>query len=424
VTQGWVKPPLPLCPTGPKLAGMSATVFLLVPVSVRGEARPLGRSPLGWLRNRARRALDLAHWRVGGTPALHFSTWQDADRCNRGDAAIRLASLDLLRQAFGPDTPLEAVGWDELAGLDPDAVSARARLFVLGGGGYVAIGPGGRLAPRLVRDLAWLRRLRCPVASFAPGVNRALGECDGEALDAAGRATLAELLGLLALSSARDAHSCRVLDLAAPGRPRLLADPALFLAAPARPAAPPATPNDGCLTVGLNLAFHDADVSRLLPARLRLVAAVARDLARQRPCRFVYFVHDQPERLIPRLLRQEGVAVRVVDAPPAQMLAEYQRLDLHVCQMLHSSILAFAAGVPAIALAYDVKNAGLFEMLGLAEFCLSGAAPPLAAAIADALARGPALRRQIATRTAALRAETDAYLAEMAALARPPEHGS
>jgi polysaccharide pyruvyl transferase WcaK-like protein len=99
------------------------------------------------------------------------------------------------------------------------------------------------------------------------------------------------------------------------------------------------------------------------------------------------------------------------------MLAEYATLDLHVCQMLHSSILCLAAGVPAIALAYDVKNAGLFEMMGLPELCLDADTADLGAAIADVLRRGPALRRQIAERTAALRAETDAYLAALAALA-------
>jgi len=399
---------------------MTAPVFLLVPVSAAGERRPLRRGRVGWLRNRARRALDLLQWRLMrllGTapPALHFSTWQDVDRSNRGDAAIRVASEALLRDAFGPATPIEAIGWDELAGLDPDAISARARLFVLGGGGYFAVRAGGRLAPRLARDLAWLRRLRCPVASFAPGVNRALGERDEQALDAAGRAVLGDLVGRLALSSVRDANSRRLLDLVAPGRTTLLADPALFLAAAFPPPAAPR--DDGVLTVGLNLAFHDADVSRALPARLRLLAAAARALARQRACRFVYFVHDQPERLIPRLLRQEGIEARVVDAPASAMLAEYATLDLHVCQMLHSSILCLAAGVPAIALAYDVKNAGLFEMMGLPELCLDADTADLGAAIADVLRRGPALRRQIAERTAALRAETDAYLAALAALA-------
>jgi polysaccharide pyruvyl transferase WcaK-like protein len=399
---------------------MTAPVFLLVPVSAAGERRPLRRGLVGWLRNRARRALDLLQWRLMrrlGTapPALHFSTWQDADRCNRGDAAIRVASEALLRRAFGPAAPIEAIGWDELAGRDPDEISARARLFVLGGGGYFSVRAGGRLAPRLARDLGWLRRLRCPIASFAPGVNRALGERDEQALDAAGRAVLGELVGRLALSSARDANSRRLLDLVAPGRTTLLADPALFLAAAVPPPAAPRA--DGVLTVGLNLAFHDADVSRALPARLRLLAAAARALARRRPCRFVYFVHDQPERLIPRLLRQEGIEARVVDAPAAAMLAEYATLDLHVCQMLHSSILCLAAGVPAIALAYDVKNAGLFEMMGLPELCLDADTADLGAAIADVLRRGPALRRQIAERTAALRAETDAYLAALVALA-------
>ena len=387
-------------------------VYLLVPVSEREEFRPLPRGLVGWSRNRARRALDLWRWRTGGAPAPHFSTWQDAERTNRGDSAIRVASIALLRRAFGAPARIEVVGWDELAGLDPARVGAEAAVFVLGGGGYFGIHAGGRLAPRVGRDLAWLRRLRCPVVAFAPGVNRALEDVDRRDLDAAARATLGELAGRLGPIAVRDANTRRVLDSVAPGRARVLADPALFLA----PAGPPAPRDDTVLTVGLNLAFHGEDASRALPARLRLVAAAARDLARRRPCRFVYFVHEQPERIVPALLRREGIVARVVDAAPAAMLADYAALDLHICQMLHSAILAFNAGVPTIAVAYDVKNAGLFDLMGLPEFCLSGDAPKLDAAIATALAGGPALRHRIAARKAVLRAETDAFLAAVVAL--------
>jgi polysaccharide pyruvyl transferase WcaK-like protein len=394
---------------------MTALVYLLVPVSAAREFRPLRRTPAAWLRNRARRALDLLRWRAGGAPNLHFSTWQDAENTNRGDSAIRLASVQLLGAACG-DARIEAIGWDELQDLDTAQVNDRAALFVLGGGGYFAVHAGGRLAPRIARDLGVLRKLRCPLLAFGPGVNRALGDVDGHQLDPAAREVLAELVGRLALCAVRDDNSRRLLDLVAPGRATVLADPALFLAPPAPADAPPAA--DGTLTIGLNLAFHGGDASAALPARLRLVAAAARNLARQRPCRFVYFVHEQPERVIPRLLRHEGIFARAVDAGPAEMLAEYRKLDLHICQMLHSSIFAMAAGVPAVAVAYDVKNAGFFELMGLPEFCLDGATTRLDATIAAALAQRPALLRQIAARTAALRGETDAFLAAAARLAQ------
>jgi polysaccharide pyruvyl transferase WcaK-like protein len=385
----------------PKLIAMKI-VHLLVPVSERTEFVPIRRGPLAWLRNRVRRVLD-----VCGVGAPHFSTWQDAQNTNRGDSAIRIASLQLLRQAFRGGVQVKAIGWDEVLAVDP----ARVGAFVLGGGGYFGLHAGGRLAARVARDVDWLREIRGPVVSFAPGVNRAL-EDGGADLDDDARATLAELLGRLALSSARDANSCRLLDLVAPGRTTLLADPALFLDAPEATAH-----DDTVLTVGLNLAFHGHEASAKMPARLQAVAAVARDLARQRPCRFVYFVHEQPERLIPHLLRRACVPVRVVDAGPAAMLAEYRKLDVHVCQMLHSSILAFAAGVPAVAVAYDVKNAGLFELMGLPEFCLADASA-LAAAIADVLARRAGLVAHIAARKAALRADVEAFLASVVLVVR------
>jgi Polysaccharide pyruvyl transferase len=379
-------------------------VHLLVPVSERAELLPIRRGPVAWLRNRVRRALD-----ARGIGVPHFSTWQDAQNTNRGDSAIRIATIQLLRQAFGGDVQVEAVGWDELSAIDP----ARVGTFVLGGGGYFAFHAGGRLAPRVARDLDWLRRLRCPIVSFVPGVNRALEDADGADLDDAARATLTDLVGLLALSSTRDENSRRVLDLVAPGRTTLLADPAVFLDAPPTKVIR----DDGVLTVGLNLAFHGHAASAKMPERLRLVADAARALARQRPCRFVYFVHEQPERLIPHLLRRAGIFPRVVDAGPEEMLAEYAKLDVHICQMLHSSILAFNAGVPAIAVAYDVKNAGFFALMGLPEFCLPGEAP-LGAAIADLLGRRAALVDHIVARKAELRVEMEAFLAAVVGVAR------
>jgi polysaccharide pyruvyl transferase WcaK-like protein len=381
-------------------------LHLLVPVSERTQFVPVRRGPVAWLRNRLRRVLD-----VCGVGTPHFSTWQDAQNTNRGDSAIRIASIQLLRQAFRGDVQVEAIGWHELLAVDP----ARVGALVLGGGGYFALHAGGRLAARVARDVDWLRGMRGPVVSFAPGVNRAL-EDGGADLDGDARATLTELMDRLALSSARDANSCRLLDLVAPGRTTLLADPALFLAVPGAPTARDAT----VLTVGLNLAFHGHAASATMPARLRDMVAAVRELARQRPCRFVYFVHEQPERLIPHLLRRAGVAVSVVDAEPMAMLAEYRKLDVHVCQMLHSSIFSFAAGVPAVALAYDVKNAGLFELMGLPEFCLADASG-LGAAIADILARRAALAEHIAERKAALRADMDAFLASVVGVVRRRE---
>ena len=156
-----------------------------------------------------------------------------------------------------------------------------------------------------------------------------------------------------------------------------------------------------------------------MPGQVALLAAAMRRFAEGRPCAFTYFVHYEAERVIPGLLRHAGLAVTVVDAPAPAMLGAYAELDLHVCEMLHSSILALNAGVPTINLGYDVKNAAFFELMELDPYCIpapEASVATLTAAMERALAEAPALRSAIATRRAVLRRELDAYLASVVRL--------
>jgi hypothetical protein len=214
---------------------------------------------------------------------------------------------------------------------------------------------------------------------------------------------------VLGLCSVRDPTTQRMLEPIRPGRIECVADPALFL----EPApAPDEAPFDGW-RIGLNLAFHDPIVSRDVLSRLDLLSGLARFPSGIRPCRFVYFVHSDAERLLPRLLRRAGVPVQVVDGDPREMLAAYRQLDLHVCQMLHSGILAINAGVPTINLGYDVKNAGFFELIGMAGFSVPAATVQLPDLVERArllLAQRDAVSLQLRQRKATLRAGMDAFL--------------
>lgn len=383
------------------------------------EMAPTRRGAIALLRNRARRLLDRLELALGRRPLLHYITYTDREYNNRGDIAVRLASLELLHQAFGGAVELRAYGWED----EPDVsrMRAEASLFVLGGGGYYFFDGQGRLGPRVARDIEVMRQLRCPIVSLAPGVNWLLWDArEDAAIHPDARRELEEMLGLLSLSSVRDENGRRLLEQVSPGRTACLPDPALFLR-PAPVAEAAALPRDGRLRVGLNLVFHGRDVSRTLLDRVALFAAAARRLAARRPCRFHYFVHADPERLVPALLRREGVAVEVVDTGPAEMLAWYGQLDLHLCQMLHSSILSLNAGVPTVNVGYDVKNAAFFDLMGLGRFCLNDASEGIGrldAAVDAALEESEAIRRQVAERKVQLRRELDAYLARVVALAR------
>lgn len=233
---------------------------------------------------------------------------------------------------------------------------------------------------------------------------------------------LRELIGLLSLSSVRSNFGRKLLDLVRPGHTVTVADPALFLSPAVPPMARPEVP-PGTLAVGLNMAFHGPYTSRMLPGRLRLMTAAARELARRQPCRFFYFVHHDTERMIPDVLRNAGVPVTVIDMTPAEMLGCYKWLDIHICHMLHSSIFSVNVGVPTINLGYDIKNAAFFELMGLREYCMPAdttSAAELNAAVAAMVDQRSALKQRIIRRKAELRRGLDAFLADMVRLVRLP----
>lgn len=74
---------------------------------------------------------------------------------------------------------------------------------------------------------------------------------------------------------------------------------------------------------------------------------------------------------MPRLLRAHGISVERHDPAPDHLPGLYRSFDIHICQMLHSAILAIGADVPTMNFAYDAKSGGFFELLGLSEFCLA-----------------------------------------------------
>ena len=400
------------------------TLALLIPVSSRQDFQSIRRPPHLWVRNRARRKMDPILLAGGFNPQFHYSTYEDHRHTNRGDIAIRRASIELLDAAFHGAVNIVEIGWSEFELVHADWIDSHIDLFVVGGGGYYFLDAAGRPAPRIARDLAILRKIHCPIASLAPGINGSLshhraGQAGTPGPVAEASETFGEMLRLLQLSSARDASCQAFLNAVGPAQTVMQADPALFLQ-PAMPSSPPPELPPGELAVGLNLAFHQPDLGGFLPKRLHVLATAARALARDRACKFFYFVHSNAERVIPSLLRQAGVRVTTVDLPAEQMLVWYKKLDIHICQMLHSSILSINAGVPTINLAYDIKNPAFFDVIGLSYLCVyadSITSEQLFIKMTNALARGPSIRLHLAERKRQLRQSMDDYLAELAALA-------
>jgi colanic acid/amylovoran biosynthesis protein len=81
--------------------------------------------------------------------------------------------------------------------------------------------------------------------------------------------------------------------------------------------------------------------------------------------------HDD-RRIACRIAAACARSVTVIDAAlaPAELQAAYSRLDLLIATRMHSAIFALSAGVPALAIGYLHKSAGIMEMLGLERHVL------------------------------------------------------
>lgn len=403
-------------PQEPKPSGGKPRIFVISTFSSQGEDRLIPRTPLGWLRNRGRRLLDLGQWRFGRRWGFHYSTYQDRADSNRGDSAIRRASVQLLRTTFPHDAEITEFGWDQ---VDTDfAVRANrdADLVVIAGGGYIFCDADGNLPLRLSHHLDAYERLECPIIGLGLGLNCLLSFQAGQPLlTQAATVSLHRLVQILALVSVRDAVTRQALTFDAV-LPALVPDPALLLRA-GRIGQSRQKP-DGLVWLGLNLAFHGPASTQLLKRLFPVIVEVLRAFRRDHPCRILYFVHSDAERLIPRLLGGAGIPVTAIDAAPEEMLAWYGLLDIHLCEMLHSCILAANMGVPTLNLAYDSKNWAFYKMMGLTDILPAASAGPdeILAHLNAMLAGRDALGQAILRRKVELSGDMDRFLTRMAAL--------
>lgn len=398
-------------PSPPATAGR-LRIFVVATFSSQSEGRSVPRSAWGWLRNRGRRGLDFALWRLGGRWGFHYSTYQDRLDSNRGDSAIRRATVQLLRQACPGPLEITEFGWEQIDDVFAGRANAGADLVVIAGGGYISCNGAGELPDRFLRHLDVYRRLSCPIVGFGLGLNCLSSYQTGQPrMSARSVASLGQFSRLLALLSVRDEVTRQAL---AGGE--VIPDPALLLE-PKAGGLPRRSPGDG-VWLGLNLAFHGPASTLLLARLFPIVVDVLRTFGRTHRLGVIYFVHSDAERLIPRLLRAEGIVVTVVDGPPEEMLSWYGMLDIHLCEMLHSCILAANRGVPTLNLAYDSKNWAFYQLMGM-EGILSAATADAAAILghlSGMLERRDVLSQAMLRRKEDLRRDMDVVLARVARL--------
>jgi hypothetical protein len=404
-------------------------IVLYTAAPEKNFGEPVARSARATLAATYWRASDVLRWSLRKDYAVHYEAWRVFRNTNRGDHAIRRTIEDTLAsQPSAAPAHITEVEWGELTEEHVARLNDSGGLFVIAGGGYLFFDGKAEIARRFDDEVPLIERITCPRIAYGIGINQLRLDRDLSPLEAAAmsertRGLLRRLAGALDLISVRDEASARLMQPMAPGRVRLTGDPALFMEVKTqrRPGQHPAP------LVGLNFALHGPWVAATVPARMQWIVPLAQRLQAEWGCSFRYMLHSDCERVFPMMLRQNGIRVELVDAPVEEMFAAYAELDLHICQMLHSSIFAVAAGVPTINIGYDTKNLEFFSLMDIEGLCIPTGAASAEAIFAlahDLLRDRSGFDATIAARKRALAAEHDRFVTEIDALMRQRQDGA
>ena len=344
-------------------------VLIYTPIPSDEAYQPISRSLFERLRNRMRRHLELLAWRATGIWRAHYSTFEDATGSNSGDIAIRVAVVRQLERILpGRSVDIVEVCWGKLG--EALARHGTPDLIVIAGGGFFFADRDSCLPPRFSGDVAAMESVSCPVIGVSLGLNQHLGSDDKGAFhfDPSQHDVLARFMKRIDLCAVRDRTTQEAISAVAGEAPPVVVDPA-FLVGARMPLWRGPVAQRSTLMVGVNVSFHGAYATTFNRTLLTSLARALYRLSQNNPVQFVYFVHSDGEHGIVKALRRFGIPLTVVEGDVDTMLRAYRQLDIHVCQMLHSAILATSVGVPTLNLAYDIKCTAFFDLLELPQWC-------------------------------------------------------
>jgi hypothetical protein len=345
---------------------MTSKTVLFAPAPIETSLSPIKKSRWGSLKSSLIRNSQIAKSAITGV--LSFTDYHHVSRrnVNRGDIAISVAIKRQLQNEL-PAVETQSIGWDDVGHGELQEMLVDCSRVVIGGGGYIFLDSSGNLNARRL-DLDIFERFQGEVIAHGIGLNRLLFEnpwTDFRSLPMETRNWLRRFAERCKYISVRDAPSVSLFGDGAGAAVDMVGDPALSLGSEQVLQRTPHAPR----VIGINTASHGTRALFCLRRLMPHLEYTYRNLARQ-GYRLKYFVHDDADYSVIRYLKLRGHGFEVVDGSPEQLVEAYKSCSFVINQMLHSSILAFSAGVPCIGIAYDLKSVAFFEQFGLGDYCL------------------------------------------------------
>lgn len=316
-------------------------------------------------KERMKYLLDRIAFRLGYKAKLNYKNYTAPYTYNRGDHSIIVATAQHLRK-LDPPADITTVNWEDLSAID---LRNTDKVLVCGSG-YFFPNPDGVFPKRLHQDLQVIELSGAELHFLGVGYNYLLdwrpsseAQLPKESID-----LLQRLLARAVTLTVRDDNTRQFLARYTDRDIAVIGDPALFLECTS--AAGTDHGRGEKPRIGVNIPFHGHEPTEWIKRYLKEFVATLKELQQATSCEFTYFVHFDSEVLVAALMRDQGLRLSVVNTEAAQLPAEYAKMDLHIGGMLHSCIIATAAGVPCIGLAYDEKHFGFFDLIGRGEYCL------------------------------------------------------
>lgn len=312
-----------------------------------------------WLKMLA----DRARFKLGFVNGIDYRNYIGPYTYNRGDHAITIAASQQI-QRTSPRNSTVLVDWGNIQRAQP----AQTDVLIVCGSGYFFPNSKGELPDRITVDLRDIRKTGVQLQLLGVGFNYLL-KWPALRLSSKSEDTLNGLLELCSEITVRDRYTKQFLAPFTAKDIDIVGDPALFI--DVSPKNDRIQITDKNVKIGINIPFHGARATSWIKNNLAQFINVLRRLRENVPCDFFYFIHYDSEVLIAALLIDSKIPVNIVDVDVADLPREYARMDIHIGGMLHSCILATAAGTPSVCLAYDKKHYGFFELIDSLYYCVN-----------------------------------------------------
>ena len=403
---------------------LNICLFLAIPAAYQN--RRILEPVIARSKRRLKQARDLLRWHILRSNTFDYHAWHDVKDTNKGDAAIRQATRDLLTATF-PETVVNftELAWDDFDETRAEQIGRENDLFVIAGSGYFHLDSNGEMAARVFRDAQLLARMTCSKIALGIGINRSVangvnGLRDIPTISSNAKSVMRRVLDQLSVISVRDPRTKAILSPLTEHTIFLGGDAALYFAPPSQSAKQRAWSKP---RIGLNIGVHEADLVRRLPQTLPAYLDFLHHMQREHGAELHYVQHTRVERVIVKMLRARGLRLTAHDLDFNELPGLYAGFDFHVCEMLHSSILSLAAGTPTINVAYDSKNIAFYKLMGLDSWILPAAgltADAMLAIAGEILGDRAAASDRVLSRISALKQTNATFLHEVRQIVLQP----